>query len=100
MLGWKKMRGIPKELPDGDKNSVKEATLAMYSALHSHYVVLLHRQSTVIGWLIGLIGAVVGVLTTVEMPGLCQPLLVAVVSGKDKNALFSFAVLHSRRCSA
>ena len=90
------MSDIAKELSDWTKDSVKDATLAMYSALNTHYGILLNRQSAVIGWLIGLIGAFVGVLVTVETPGPSyQPLLAAVVSltETDKNALISFVAL-------
>lgn len=75
------------------KVHVKETTLAQFSALQAEIAQREGSQSTVLGWLIGLTGAVVGVLTTVEIPGLSQPLAVAAILGNDKNAIVSVAVL-------
>ncbi len=80
-------------LPDSARGCVKETTLTTYSALQATVVQHLSAQGTVLGWLIGLTGAVVGVLTTVDIPGLSQPLAVAAISGTDKNALVAVAIL-------
>jgi hypothetical protein len=84
---------VATRLTDEGKEYVKETTLAQYAALQGEIVQRLGSQSTVLGWLIGLTGAMIGVLTTVEIPGLTQPLAVAAVSGTDRNALIAVAVL-------
>jgi hypothetical protein len=93
VIGMVFMSDKEKELPDDVKDSVKEANFAMYSALNAHYLILLNRQSSIIGWLIGLIGAVVGVLFLTRTPGLSESLINALISGKDSNAFVSLTVL-------
>jgi hypothetical protein len=86
------MNEEPKKLPWAAKDSVKEATIAKYSALYSNLLVNIKQQNSVLGWLVGLIGAVMGVLITVEVPDCHRTIIFAIGSG-NKNAFFLLAVL-------
>lgn len=68
-----------------------KAAKIQYQELYSNLLICLERQSNIIGWLIALIGAVVGALFTIDMPD-NQPLILSLTQKSD-NAFFMLALL-------